>query len=129
MSGYMRESDTQIKSDISRQRAIWIASFPKSGNTWIRVFVHNLIHQLRDDGNHCQNINALHKMTEREPIIAGFTRVLGKPAAQATPAEIAAARCAVQAELVRGEGGPVFIKTHNAVAMVEGRPMINFDIT
>jgi hypothetical protein len=93
------------------------------------VFLHNLTHQLRGDDNHCHDINSLHELTEREATISRFEHVLGKPAAKATPAQIAAARCAVQVELVRGEGGPVFIKTHNAVAMVEGAPTINFDIT
>ncbi len=111
------------------QRAIWIASFPKSGNTWIRVFLHNLLHQIQGNEDYCHDINYLHELTERESIIEHFARVLAKPVAGATPAQIAAARCAVQAELVRGEGEPVFIKTHNAVAMVEGAPTINFDIT
>ena len=35
----------------------------------------------------------------------------------------------VQADLVRGRDGPAFIKTHNAVANVEGFPTINFDVT
>jgi Sulfotransferase domain len=118
-----------MESDTLHQRAIWIASFPKSGNTWIRVFLHNLTHQLHGDESHCQDINFLHELTEREPVIGRFERALGKPAAEATPAQIAAARCAVQADLVRGQDGPVFIKTHNAVAMVEGAPTINFDIT
>ena len=30
---------------------------------------------------------------------------------------------------MEGEGGPAFIKTHNAIANVEGFPTINFNIT
>ena len=71
----------------------------------------------------------MHELTEREALIGAFTRALGKPAADATLAAIAAGRCAVQAELVRGEGEPITIKTHNAVATVEGAPTINFDVT
>ena len=25
-------------------RILWLASYPKSGNTWLRAFLHNLIH-------------------------------------------------------------------------------------
>jgi hypothetical protein len=113
----------------TRQRAVWIASYPKSGNTWVRVFIHNLLRELRGQSEGAQDINALHEMTARESLAAWFTRQLGKSAYEATPQEIAAARVAVQAEMVRGEGGPVYIKTHNAAANVEGFPTINFDVT
>ncbi|MGP0104932.1 sulfotransferase domain-containing protein, partial [Rhodoblastus sp.] len=112
-----------------RQRAIWIASYPKSGNTWVRVFLHNLLRELRGDSESAQSINALHEMTGREALKPYFDRRLGKPAQQATPQEIAAARFAVQADMTAGGGGPLFIKTHNAVANVEGFPTINFDVT
>jgi hypothetical protein len=95
------------------QSAIWVASFPKSGNIWIRVCTHNILHQLQGDESHCHDINSIHELTERESIIGRLESVLGKPAAEATPAQIAAARCAVQAGLVRGQGEAVFKKTHN----------------
>lgn len=108
--------------------AIWIASYPKSGNTWVRVFLHNLIRELRGESG-TQDINALHELTARESLKEGFERRLGKPAIEATAKEIAEARVHVQADMVRGAGGPVYIKTHNAVANVEGFPIINFDVT
>ncbi len=112
-----------------RPRAVWIASYPKSGNTWVRVFIHNLMRELRGQDEAPQDINALHEMTARESLAAWFTRRLGKSAYEATSQEIAGARMAVQADMVQGEGGPVYIKTHNAVANVEGFPTINFDVT
>ena len=112
-----------------QQRAIWIASYPKSGNTWVRVFLHNLLRELRGDSDGAQSINALHEMTGREALKPYFDRRLGKPAEQATAQEIAEARFAVQADMTAGAGGPLFIKTHNAVANVEGFPTINFDVT
>jgi hypothetical protein len=112
-----------------QQRAIWIASYPKSGNTWVRVFLHNLMRELRGLNEKPQNINALHEITARESLNGWFGRRLGKPAHEATPAEIAEARIGVQADMVARARGPVFIKTHNAVANVEGFPTINFDVT
>lgn len=112
-----------------RQRAIWIASYPKSGNTWVRVFLHNLLRELRGDSEGAQSINALHERSGREALKPYFDRRLGKPAEEATPKEIAEARFAVQADMTACAGGPIFIKTHNAVANVEGFPTINFDVT
>ena len=40
------EKPEQEKRDAASQRAIWIASYPKSGNTWVRVFLHNLLGEL-----------------------------------------------------------------------------------
>ena len=68
-------------------------------------------------------------MTGRESLKDDFARRLGKPAEIATPREIAEARVKVQADMAAGDGGPVYIKTHNAVAVVEGFPTINFDVT
>jgi hypothetical protein len=111
------------------RRAVWLASYPKSGNTWVRVFLHNLLRELRGQAEGAQDINALHEMTARESLGLYFTRRLGKSAYEATAQEIAAARVAVQADLVHGAGSPVYIKTHNAVANVENFPTINFDVT
>lgn len=111
------------------QKAIWIASYPKSGNTWVRVFIHNLMRELRGAAEGAQDINALDDWTRREGLTQSFARRLGKSAQDASPVEIAAARPLVQADLVGRHDGPIFIKTHNAVANVEGHPTINFDVT
>ena len=111
------------------RRAVWIASYPKSGSTWVRVFLHNLLRELRGQHDTAQDINALNQMVIRESVQEGFSRRLGKPAREASAKEIAQIRTQVQADLVQGEGGPVFIKTHSAAAFVEGFPTFNFDVT
>jgi hypothetical protein len=124
-----REEARDAAAGRPQQRAIWIASYPKSGNTWVRVFIHNLIRELRGERDGAQDINALHEMTLRESLAPWFARRLGKSPHEATAAEIAEARTNVQADMVRGEGGPLYIKTHNAVAIVVGFPTVNFDVT
>jgi Sulfotransferase domain len=125
-----QEMDPELSSPPRlRQRAVWLASYPKSGNTWVRVLLHNLMRELRGQSEAPQDINALHEMTARESLKGWFTRRLGKPVGEASPKEIAEARIAVQADMVAGASGPVFIKTHNAIANVEGFPTINFDVT
>jgi Sulfotransferase domain len=111
-----------------RRKAIWIASYPKSGNTWLRIVIHNLLRELAGtDG--VQDINKLSKWSTTEVRKKDFMRRLGKSVQDASEAEIAATRRLVQADLVQDRERPVFIKTHNAVANVEGFPTINFDVT
>ncbi len=117
------------KSAAPCQRAIWLASYPKSGNTWVRIFIHNLIRELRGQSESTQDINALHEMGGREPLSPWFSRRLGKPAREATRQEIAKARFEVQADMLRQLTGPLCVKTHNAVAHVEGYPTVNFDVS
>jgi hypothetical protein len=113
---------------LSARKAIWIASYPKSGNTWTRVFLHNLMRELRGEEG-AQDINRLHAWTGRESLDEAFRRRLGKPAQESSIAEIAAARPLAQADLVARADRPVLLKTHNAVANVEGHPTINLGVT
>lgn len=122
-------AETLESAGAHRQHAIWLASYPKSGNTWVRIFIHNLLREVRRQGGRSQNINALHEMSEREALTERYARVLGKPAQEATAQEIAKARLRVQADMLRDAPGPIFIKTHHAVANVEGFATINFGVT
>ena len=116
-------------TSVADQKGIWIASYPKSGNTWVRIFIHNLLRELRGEGDSEQDINGLSQHTTWELTAGAYEQVLGKPVAQASPAEIAKARYDVQGALAQKQKGPFFIKTHNSVANVEGYPSINLDIT
>lgn len=114
---------------VADQKGIWIASYPKSGNTWVRIFIHNLLRELRGEAGSEQDINALNQHTTWELTARAYEEFLRKPVAQATPAEIAKTRYDVQGALAQKQPGPFFIKTHNSVANVEGYPSINLDIT
>jgi len=37
------------ESDPTPQGLVWIASYPKSGNTWTRAFLHNLLRLVAGD--------------------------------------------------------------------------------
>ena len=53
----MGDSAENQAPDLQRQKAVWIASYPKSGNTWVRVFLHNLLRELRAQSEGVQDIN------------------------------------------------------------------------
>ena len=114
---------------IQDQKGIWIASYPKSGNTWVRIFIHNLLRERRGEVGNEQDINALNQHTTWEITANAYEQLLGKRVDQSTPAEIAKTRYDVQSALAQKQSSPFFIKTHNSVANVEGYPSINLDIT
>ena len=113
----------------SDQKCIWIASYPKSGNTWLRVFLHNLFRLIDNPSTSPQDINRLHEYTDWELRPGDYDKLLGKPSLDATPAEIAEARFRVQTRLAASKPGAFLVKTHNAVASVGGYPTVNVDVT
>ena len=105
---------------------IWIASYPKSGNTWIRVFLQNLMTILSGQplGENDLAETARNAASEVGSI-PPFQKFLGKPVASATPDEIMAARPKVH-ELVKQHSGTVaLLKTHNLLGLISGQPLIN----
>src|SRR6266568_106224 len=99
---------------------VWIASFPKSGNTWARTFLHNLARiQSGEEGE--QDINAMHRFSTWDLSKKYYAEVLGFTPRNDQRAEIAAARPKVH-ELIadRVDGGATFIKTHNALVIDRG---------
>lgn len=118
-----------ILSKLNPRGIIWIASYPRSGNTWTRAFINSLIHVMEDPAYDEVDINRIESWTASENDAEHYTRLLGKPGFRATAAEIAAARPRVQAEIARAAGRPVYVKTHNANAMDHGSPLINLAVT
>lgn len=110
------------------QNIIWLSSYPKSGNTWVRVFAHNLIKEL-SGSTQTQNINRLHEHTGWEFGAKPFEAVLRKPFADANHQEIAKARPDAQNWLARSRKGPFLTKTHLCVGHEFGIPTVNLDVT
>jgi Sulfotransferase domain len=108
---------------------IWIASYPRSGNTWTRAFINGLFNIMRDPAYADVDINRIEEFSAAESTAALYLPHLGKPAFRATPAEIAAARPKVQADIVARAGRPIFVKTHNANLLDHGVPLINMAIS
>jgi hypothetical protein len=45
-----------------RSGIVWLASYPKSGNTWTRAFLHNLVNVTSGEGQ-AQQINELNQFS------------------------------------------------------------------
>lgn len=112
-----------------RQNMIWLASYPKSGNTWVRVFIHNVLREIHGETEGAQDINALHRFAIWEHSLPHYSKVLGKPGNLASPAELAAARPKVQ-RLISSELPKMGIaKTHLMFGRDHGFPTIDLSVT
>lgn len=108
---------------------VWIASYPRSGNTWTRAFITTLFNILKNPDFEDVDINEIEEGRAVENAAALYPRFLGKPAIAATQKEIAAARPWVQAALVESAGRLIYLKTHYAKGLDHGTPQINMSVT
>jgi hypothetical protein len=109
---------------------VWLASYPKSGNTWTRSFLNDL-HAVLEHGLDVepQDINKMQRLTAWDIGAKQYEAVIGKKMADASDSEIDAARAAVQAQVVKRNSGILLVKTHNALAITSGHPTINMSVT
>lgn len=109
---------------------LWLASYPKSGNTWTRNFLHNLLNILEGtDEDKPQDINAMYEFTTWDISPKAYERHLGRPVTECTRAEVAAIRPKVQEDIAARTDGLAMIKTHHALVLDRGVPTINFSVT
>lgn len=103
-------------------RTVWLASYPKSGNTWFRIFLANLLYPEQAP----VDINAL---PLRTPIASArdlFDQQLALPAALLLPDEIRALRPQVDEALAVNRDEPLlYRKVHDAYEYLpDGRPLL-----
>jgi Sulfotransferase domain len=109
---------------------VWIASYPKSGNTWMRVYLHELMRIMRGLPQAENELHELDKSSTYEARLFGlFEEFLHKPLASATPAEVNAVRPKVQAAIVERASGIALVKTHNVMGQIAGTPVIDLRVS
>ena len=90
------------------QRLVWLASYPKAGNTWVRLFLAAYTQSGQDE----LDINSVDVSLH-----AGnrdlFDRVIGLEASDLTPAEIERFRPDVYRQLAVEAEEPLFLKVHD----------------
>jgi hypothetical protein len=118
-----------MTADGSLQKIIWIASYPKSGNTWVRVFIHNLLREILGKADDAQDINGLSQYTAREAKAGPYQRLLGGSPQEWSAEDIARVRPEVQLLLAASHSRPFLVKTHLIMAQNAGFSTINLDAT
>ena len=99
---------------------LWIASYPKSGNTWFRAFLANYLLDAAEPvslGELPKFIAGDHRKTEYE-------HFLGKSIAGLSDKELSGIRPKVHQWLAESQENTTLVKTHNACIFVDGQPLI-----
>ena len=104
---------------------LWLASYPKSGNTWLRAFLANLF----ANSNHAYNINELKHYSFGEMSSDLYENIAGKPLDTLTDLDIYRLRPQVHRFIASRRSETALVKTHNAIATHEGVPAITPDVT
>jgi hypothetical protein len=105
---------------------VWLASYPKSGNTWTRSFLTNLVTTMAGE-NTGGSLSEINRFSLGENFTSFFRDILGRDPKD--KAEIAGLRHRVQREIADQFEGMVFVKTHNALLVDQGHSIINFEVT
>jgi Sulfotransferase domain len=99
---------------------IWLASYPKSGNTWARLFLHNLL--LNPDKP--ADINNIPELSLADGVKANYEQVGGKKFSEYSPRDVAALIPKVHELFTKTSPDSVFVKTHTNLGTVFGVPLI-----
>ncbi len=106
-------------------KIIWLASYPKSGNTWMRAFLHNLLRDPKDG----YELDRLGEYSQGDSQGVAYQRFLRKPVKEMTDEEVAILRPKVQEFLTKQTPDNIFVKTHNALVEYLGRPIHSMEHT
>lgn len=103
---------------------IWLASYPKSGNTWVRAFLANLY----ADRGEPVPLNELSRYCDDESLPERYSELAGQPSAGLDFEAISRLRPQVHAQIADAGDRSVFVKTHNMSGSSEGYPLHNPDV-
>jgi len=104
---------------------VWLASYPKSGNTWMRAFLANLI----AGGTAPVPLAELPNYGEQDARPELFTAAAGGSIAELDFAQLNALRPRVHALIAAAAPKTVFVKTHSAAGVHDGVPLHNPDVS
>lgn len=104
---------------------VWLASYPKSGNTWVRLLLGNLLNLADDDDAASQDFNALPGIASaRWP----FDHLLGANTYELSKDEIDRSRPDVYRGISAQAGDVVFMKAHDSFQVnSDGEPIFPGD--
>jgi len=99
---------------------IWLASYPKSGNTWLRAFLANYL----QNPDEPLPINDLPHHILGDSTVPHYERFSGKKADELDEHEIAQLRVKIHEWFAFSKGRDIFVKTHNRIATSADTPLI-----
>src|SRR3546814_19017837 len=105
--------------------SLWLASYPKSGNTWMRVFLANLIL----DEPEPLPLQRINEVCSSEPTEVWFKPLATKPVSELSEKRIAALRPTAQDRAVGLNKTIMPLKTQSLHAKDHGYPHIPVNAT
>jgi hypothetical protein len=106
-------------------KIVWLASYPKSGTTWLRAFLHNFLRQPAEP----YDINRLADFSATDADAALYRHYDPRPASQYSLAEVQHLRPLVHRDLTQAFPDLVFVKTHNAMLKLLDVPLMTPELT
>jgi hypothetical protein len=100
---------------------LWLASYPKSGNTWMRVFLANLIL----DEPEPLALKRINEICSSEPNEVWFRPLTKTPPSELSDKKIAALRTRAQERAARLNKNIIPMKTHSFLGKDYGHPTIS----
>jgi Sulfotransferase domain len=104
---------------------VWLASYPKSGNTWLRAFLANLVAN-RQTPVPLAELPSYGKL-EADPEL--YSQVAGRPSTELDFDQLCALRPAVHAAIAAAAPRTVFVKTHSFAGLHEGIALLTPQVT
>ncbi|MGF1641272.1 MAG: sulfotransferase domain-containing protein [Rhodospirillales bacterium] len=104
---------------------LWLASFPKSGNTWLRAFLANYLR----GGRLPEDVNKLPNFSYGDMRIEYYEQISGRKAEELDYDTINRLRPRVHRFLAEAHPGLVLVKTHSILSAIEDVPTITPDVT
>lgn len=104
---------------------VWLASYPKSGNTWTRAFLANYIM----DAKQPLSINKIHQIGIGDASDKAYEMVSQGPFNPADPVQSAQLRYAVLKGIVNNRADVNLVKTHNENSTAFGIKLVPFEFT
>ena len=108
-----------------KRSIIWLASYPKSGNTWTRLFLANYLMNAQTP----VPINQAHRFAMGDAMVKMYSRVAGKAIDQHNLSLCLKLRDPVLRAIVGNNADVNFVKTHNARVAPDGINLIPDDYT
>ncbi|SMF09177.1 Sulfotransferase domain-containing protein [Tistlia consotensis] len=108
-----------------RPTLVWLASYPKSGNTWLRLFLANYLL----DRSEPFPINDLPKLTFADNVAEPYVKLSGRPIEALDEATVHALRPQVHRLLSTQGPDLILVKTHVALYVSNGIPSITVPAT
>ncbi len=99
------------------KKIVWISSYPKSGNTWVRYFLCNYFYNQKRENSDFNLLNNIDKF----PPYKYMQAIANEEAIKESSYNVSKYWLKIQSEMTKTREEFIFVKNHNALVSVEGR--------